>query len=111
MLLQKGGSIIGLRHNLIKKDWDEMCGVAFTPDAVTDEPKIHDIAAAMETHPPIGIQGGHRSRGSGYPYAENTDVGADLWGYTGVLGFWYPRRMCVFDVRVVDTDEDTYVGT
>ena len=52
-------------------------------------------------------------RGSGDPYAEgveDTEVGYDLWEDTGVLGFWYPRIMCVVDVRMVDTDSDTYAG-
>ena len=39
------------------------------------------------------------------------EVGADLWKDTGVLSFWSPRRMCVFDVSIVDMNEDTYVGT
>ena len=39
------------------------------------------------------------------------EVGADLWVDNGVLGFWDPRRMCVFDVHVMDTDSDTFSGT
>ena len=40
----------------------------------------------------------------GYPYAEESEVGADLYEDTGVLGFCPPRRMCAFNDRVVDTD-------
>ena len=39
------------------------------------------------------------------------EVGADLRGYNSVLGFWDPRRMCVFNFRVLDIYADTYVGT
>ena len=46
----------------------------------------------------------------GDPYAEEREVDADLYGDTGVLGLWYPCRMCVFDVNVVDTDAASYYG-
>ena len=36
--------------------------------------------------------------------------GANLHGDTGVIGFWYPRRMCVFGVRAVDIDSASYGG-
>ena len=88
-----------------------MCGAAYTPVAVTNEPKIHGVAAAGEAHPSIGVQGGQRGRLSVDPCTEDMEVGADLRGDTSFLSFWYPRRMCVFDIRVVDTDADTYVGT
>ena len=40
-----------------------------------------------------------------------TEVGTDIRGDNGVLGFWYPIRMCVFDVCVVETDAYTYAVT
>ena len=39
------------------------------------------------------------------------EVGADLRGGNGILGFWDTRSMCVFGVRVVDMDADTYPRT
>ena len=38
--------ITGIRHTLVKQEWDDMYGVVYTPDAVTDESKIHGVAAA-----------------------------------------------------------------
>ena len=35
----KEGGIIGLQNNLLNKEWKEMCGAAYKPSAVTDEPK------------------------------------------------------------------------
>ena len=35
---------------------------------------------------------------------------ADLHGNTVVLGFWDPRRMCVFNVCVVGIDTASYNG-
>ena len=73
--------------------------------------KTYGVAADGEAHLHIEGRGIHRRIGSGYPYAEDMDVGADLRVDTGVLGFWDPRMMCDFDVCVVDMDEDTYAGT
>ena len=64
-----------------------MCGAAYTPAAVNDEPKIHGVTEAGEAHPPVGGRGVHRGRGSGDPYAKDTEVGADLRGDNSVLSF------------------------
>ena len=32
----KRGGIVGIRHNIMNKEWEEMCGAEFTPDAVND---------------------------------------------------------------------------
>ena len=53
----KRGGIIGIRNNLLNKEWVEMCGVAYNPSAVTNEPKIHGVTAAGEA-PQIGGRGG-----------------------------------------------------
>ena len=37
-------------------------------------------------------------------------VGSDLCGDTGILGFWDPSRICVFNVCVVETDTASYDG-
>ena len=64
----------------MNKEWDEMCGEEYPPNSVIDEPKNHRVAEAGEAHPPIGGRGGQRRRGSGYPYVEDNEVGADLRG-------------------------------
>ena len=43
-------------------------------------------------------------------YAEESEVGAELRGDTGVLVFWALHRMCVFEIFVVDTNEESYEG-
>ena len=68
----RGGWVIGPRQTLMNQEWDEMCGAAYTPSAVTDDTKIHGVAVAEVVHPPIGGKGFHRGRGSGYPYAEDS---------------------------------------
>ena len=94
----------------MKQEWDDTCGAACTLAAVTNEPKIHGVAAAGEAHAYIGVRILQRGRGSGYHYVNDTEVGADLRGDNGVLGFWNTRRMCVFDIHAVDTNADTNVG-
>ena len=58
---------------------------------------------------PLGV-GGDIDGKRGVPYAEENTVGADLCGDTGVIGLWGPCSMCVFNVRVVDTDKVSYHG-
>ena len=61
-------------------------------------------------HPPIRVRGGQRGIGGRDPFEEDIEVGADLRGGTGVIGFWYPRNIFFFDVTVVETVTDTYLG-
>ena len=97
------GGIIGLRHNLLKKKWEDMCREGYTSDAVTDEPKIHGVSTSGEDNT-TGGKGGRIWGTRGYPYSEERKVGAYLHGDTGVISFWDPLRMCVFEVNVVETD-------
>ena len=46
----------------------------------------------------------------GDPYAEESEVGADLSGDTAVLRLWGPCRMCVFCIHVVDKYAASYDG-
>ena len=39
---------------------------------------------------------------------EDREFGTDLNWDTGVLGLWYPCRMCVFDVNIVNIDAEYY---
>ena len=87
----------------------EMCGAEYTPDVVTDEPKTHGVVASGEA-PTTGGRGGQICGTRGYPYADESKVGADLHGDTVAIGFCAPLRMCFFEVCVVDTDKSDYYG-
>ena len=82
----KRWKIVGLKNNLLNKEWGEIRGTVYIPSAVTGEPKVHGITPAREATTTGGR--GDRIRGTrGYPYAEESEVGAEIgWG-TGVLGF------------------------
>ena len=86
-----------------------MCGEEYNPYAVTDEPKMNGIAAAGEA-PPTGGRGAWGWGTRGDHYAEVSEVGADLCGDMGVIIFWYPHSMCVFDISAVETDAAYYDG-
>ena len=79
------------------------------PSCVTDEPRIHGVAVSGEA-PSTGGRGGRRRVTRGEPYAEESEVGADLCGDMGLLGFRPPCKMCVFDVHNVDTYAASYDG-
>ena len=70
---------------------------------VTNKPKIQVVVAAEES-PPTGGRGGKICGTRGDPYAEESEVETGIHGDVGVLGFWYPRSMCIFEVIDVDTD-------
>ena len=33
---KRGGGILGLRDNIMNKEWEEMCGATYTPASVVD---------------------------------------------------------------------------
>ena len=86
-----------------------MCGAAYTLAGVTGETKIHGVAASGEA-PPTGGRSGRRWGKRGGTYMKEREIGTDLCGDILLIGFWYPRRMCVFNVCVVDTDTESYDG-
>ena len=55
----KRKGIVGLRNNLLKKEWADMCGAAYNPDAVNNKPKIHGVSSVEEA-PPTGGRGSRR---------------------------------------------------
>ena len=64
-----GGGVVGLRHNILNKEWAEKCGVEYTPATVNNESKIHGVAESGEACPTVerGVQ---RRETRGVPYAE-----------------------------------------
>ena len=43
----KRGDVVGLCHNLLKNEWEDMCRAAYTPAVGTDEPKIYGVVSAV----------------------------------------------------------------
>ena len=51
----RGGGVISIRHTITKQEWADICGLAYTPPVVTDEPIIHGVATDGKYPPPIGV--------------------------------------------------------
>ena len=85
-----------------------MCGAEYTPPAVNYQKK-HRVAEAGEV-PPTGERGGRKQGTRGDTYTEESRVGDDLRGDTGVIGFWETHIRCVCDVHVVDIEASSYKG-
>ena len=86
-----------------------MCGVVYTPSAVNKKTKVNGVTTEREA-PTTGGRVEWIWGTSGDTYMEESKVGSELNGDIGVLGLWDPRRMCVFNVCVVDTDLEYYYG-
>ena len=81
-----------------------MCGAVHTPNVVTNKTKIYVVVAAGEA-PHIVERVGWRQGTGGGDYTEESEFGSGICWCTGMLRFWAPTTMCVFDICVVDTDE------
>ena len=51
--------LVGLCHNPLNKEWEDMCRGEYAPDAVSDKPKINGVVAALE-EPQTGERCGRR---------------------------------------------------
>ena len=102
----RGRGLVYLRNNILNKYKAYLCG-AYTPAAVTEKPKIYGVSSSVEA-PPTGGRYGWRQVTLGDPYADECEVGADLFGDTGFLGFWDPFSICVFDIHVVEDTHTKY---
>ena len=86
-----------------------MSEAAYTPEAVTEETKIHGVATAGGA-PPTESRGFQIRGTRGDNYTEEIEFGADLHGDMVVLGFWGPFRMSVFGVHDVGTCAVSFQG-
>ena len=106
--LQERG-VVDLWKIFLNKEWYERCVEAYNLAAVIDKAKIHEVAAPGEG-PSTVDRGGRGWFIRGYYYMEESNVGTDLHGDTGVIGFWYSCCMNFFNICVFDTDAVSYDG-
>jgi hypothetical protein len=86
MSCRKGGLILH-RHNDLVTTWGQLCGQAYTPSTVSDEPLIHPSRD-------LPVTGSNR-----------TIPSPELRGDLAVYGFWSSGQTAIFDVRITDTDQ------
>jgi hypothetical protein len=125
----KVGGLVHIRHDDVANEWGHLSGLAFSPSCVSHEPRINMSETAAErqsaqenvTNPPQQeTRSGRRPRrqqrnadlgdvptcederedNTHAPYAVSTENRADK----GVHGFWKRGRLCLFDVRITDTE-------
>ena len=87
----KQGSLVQARHKEVAGEWHQLCAQALTPSAVSDEPTILS-----------------------YQNQEGEDQSnrvLELWGDVAVHGFWTRGTTAIFNIRVTDTDTNSYRNT
>ena len=113
-----------VRHDDVADEWGYLCGLALKPSAVDHEPKIFNggllpgdkraqpAAAATPNQPavnattPTGVQGPVEAEAAAdTPLDKTAEQETDnKRGDKGVHGFWERGHMCVFDMRITDTE-------
>ena len=87
----KQGGLVRARHEEVAGEWHQLCAQALTPSAVSDEPTIPTYQNQQ------GEDQSHRV--------------PELRGDVAVHGFWTRGTTAVFDIRVTDTDANSYRNT
>ena len=95
----KKGGIKNIHHNILKKKWVDLCGLLHTPSAVNNQPPKYWVAKALEA-PPTGGISDQRKVTKSDTYRKERNVVADIRGDMGVLRFWYPCSMSVFELKL-----------
>jgi hypothetical protein len=120
----KKGGLVSVRHDDVADEWGYLCGLALKPSAVDHEPKIYnggllpgdlrEQSAAAATPNQLAAHATTPTRAQGLAEAAavvNTQVDTTLEhetdnkrGDKGVHGFLERGHMCVFDMRIMDTE-------
>ena len=88
------------RHNEIRDELVNLASRAFTPSAVRDEPLIYGRANEnMKTTP---------NKNTNQNIDKEDATGEDERGDLLIRGFWTAGTDCILDVRVTDTDSNSY---
>ena len=114
---KKGGLVVG-RHDEVKAELGSIAMQALGSNRVRDEPKIQtghatnpDSSATSQCSP--SNKSSQQSSSSPATSPSNThDLGSFFdRGDLLVHSFWDRTTACVFDTRVTDTDQPSYLGT
>jgi hypothetical protein len=90
----KLGGLVRARHEEVSQEWHHLCAQAFTESAVSDEPLIPTSRDRL----PVNAQGHHESV-------------QEQRGDVSCRGFWKRGTTAIFDVRITDTDQPSYLAT
>jgi hypothetical protein len=98
----KKGGLVNMHHNEVKDELGYLCGIATCSNAVRDEPLINQGHAAT---------GAGNANANATPTAPNQDTPEGLRGDLLVRGVWSKQTSCIIDVRVCDTDSNSYLSS
>ena len=104
----KKGGLVHIRHDDVAKEWRWLCSCAFSHTRVEREPHIHSSVGRIERA--NATTGNQANSANPTPQQLNQST-SDIHkkrGDVGVHGFWQDGRMCIFDVRITDTDARSY---
>jgi len=93
MSCKKGGNVL-LRHNEVAHEWGMLCSHAYIPSAVSYEPLIKFSRDQWNVD------------AAGRPAPVDPESRGDI----SVRGFWKRGTTAVFDVRITDTDQPSYLS-
>jgi hypothetical protein len=128
----KVGGLVHIRHDDVAKEWAHLSELAFSKGRVTHEPRINSCETRLErrareqgdvANPTIGrvaivagvlnqdgdrladVETGadERADATHSPHPESNENRGDK----GVHGFWKRGRLCIFNVRIPDTENRT----
>ena len=109
----KKGGLVVWRHNDARDEWEWLCKLALPDSSVGTEPFIFygvGLRAGQEGDGQSNNQGGDEggNGGGGTGGAARNNCGDEARGDVSARGFWSRRRVCIFDLRITDTDANSY---
>ncbi len=102
----KTGGLVHIRHEDVADEWWHLCGTALSPGQVEREPRIFSSVSRR-----VRVATGNTATPSSSPPTADTlhlPAATEEHGDTGCHGFWERGRTTIFDMRITDTDVQSY---
>ena len=109
----KKGGLVHIRHDDVANEWRWLCRCAFSHSRVEREPYIYSSVGRRERENANATTGTQANSTTPTPTpqqgtTQSTSSVDEKRGDAGVHGFWQNGRLCIFDVRITDTDARSY---
>eukprot|EP00978_Attheya_sp_CCMP212_P032240 scaffold124880_cov38-Attheya_sp.AAC.2 len=99
----KTGGLVIMRYNEVKDEIGYLAGITISSNAVRDEPLINQGHAAT---------GGAAANANANPQPNDHQATPEgLHGDLLVQGVWSKQTSCIIDVRICDTDSNSYLSS
>jgi len=112
----KKGGLVHARHDDVASEWRWLNRCAFSPGKVEREPyintsvgrRLREIAAAAPQQNNTTTPATQQQQQQQQQQSPSTAEVDGKRGDAGVHGFWKPGCLCIFDIRITDTDARSY---